>query len=231
MVNKSIFNRILFSAALLTSTALCTQQSPLDKAREIINQTVTQTSKNTTRTANLETFSEKDLLSVIDSMATNINPEFQVKLQEAKKYVIQALKDYKVTGMSLALDPNFAFIYDSQNPCFDMCYKDSVGQLKKRTYYAEVSSWGLKFQLALNLNLIFFTDTNFNFYDSDKTITLGTGIDVTAGLHFLYGLGVNLTYTPFHNAPGGIVMVSFPLFGLVTPGLSIVSGGSLTPCK
>lgn len=145
--------------------------------------------------------------------------------QKTKDEVSKALRDYRVTGTAFCIDPNFAFLYDNQNPSMVMTFVNSKGEIKTRAYRASINSIGLKFEAAVKLNLVMFVNTNLNFEDSTKELYLGTGIDLSLSL----GLGFALTYAPFTNATGGLLILSIP-FGLwsVNP-LSIVINGSLKP--
>ena len=144
----------------------------------------------------------------------------------AKKELLKKVRDYRVTGACFAIDPNLAFIWETQNPDINVVFRDSKGITKSRKYALRFDTVGFKIEASIKLDLIFFTDTDFNFYDSDKVIELGTGIDTNLSC----GIGLGLTYIPFLNAAGGIFMVSLPLL-FAFPSLSIVTGGTLTPVQ
>jgi hypothetical protein len=103
-------------------------------------------------------------------------------LKTAEGLLIKRLKSYRITGFSLSIDPNGAFIWDNQNPAFTVAYCNAKGETKSRTYQASIDSIGLKFEFAVKLDLIFFTGTDADFYSTNKVIELGTGIEVNGGL-------------------------------------------------
>jgi len=226
-----------------------------------------------------DSFSEEEIGKVLEVLCKSkyshaLSENDQENLLELKTELVDKLKEYKVSGFSLCWDPNAAFIYDNQNPKFTVAFKNQNGDVKSQTYEGSITSWGLKYQLAIKLNLIFFVNTNVDFYESNKTIELGTGIDVSlpipisdlrrrdgvgmplevaayslAELAFLESSRENqlkfdmligykaatfpldLMYVPFKEFSGGMIMVSFPLRLTAPFGLSIVTGGTLTPCK
>src|SRR4029077_2724964 len=51
---------------------------------------------------------------------------------------------------------------------------------KTRNFLGSIDTVGLKVELSLRFNLIFFVGTDFDFYESDKVIQLGTGIEIGA---------------------------------------------------
>lgn len=125
-------------------------------------------------------------------------------LEQIKNSIVENLKDFKVSGMAFTVDPNIALIYDSQNPKFKLTYKNSKNEQKTRIYKSKIKSWGFKLELTFKLNFIFFTGTDFNFYDSEKEINLGYGVDISSNL-------VDFTYVSFLNAPGGMIIVGIPI--------------------
>lgn len=166
------------------------------------------------------------------------------------------LRDFRVTGIATCMDPNFAFFYDNQNPCFNVTFKNSAGEIKTRGYQADITSWGLKLEFDIKLNIIMFVNTNLNFEESNQELHLGTGIDLGVNLGALlikqpkdlivrdmFGnlranpeikhsplnyTGLALTYAPFKNAQGGLLIIGARL-GLQSPTVSIVTSGSLKP--
>ena len=179
-----------------------------------------------------------------------------VENQQDKETLSTALRDFRVTGVAFCVDPNFAFIYNNQNPNFVITFKNSKDEIKTRHYQANIKSWGLKIEFTAKLNLIMFVDTDLNFENSNKELQLGTGIDLGINLGELvikqpknlfqrdiYGnLSVNpeiktsplhltgfaLTYAPFTNTKGGLLILSNRL-GLQSHALSVVTSGSLKP--
>ncbi len=114
------------------------------------------------------------------------------------------MKQFKPTGFSFCVDPNIAFFYDNQNPAFDVKYVNNAGEIKTRKYQAEIKSLGLKFELTFKFNLIFFVGTDLDFYNTNKKIELGLGIDIESNI-------IDFTYASFKNAPGGIIILGIPI--------------------
>ena len=104
-----------------------------------------------------------------------------------------------------------------------MAYYDRSGEAKTKTFEASIQSYGFKLELSIRIDCIFFTSPDFSFFDSDKRIELGTGIDLT----FASAGGLGLVYAPFLNAPGGILILSLPIG--IGGGISLVTGGYLQP--
>ncbi len=191
-------------------------------------QLVTMASNIFTSMPNAPYFQEEELIALMGASGIlkflpNNDKNLQ-KLKSLQQSLITTLRDYKVTGYSFAVDPNFAFLIETQNPAFTVYYKDQAGNVKMRDYQANINTIGLKLELSLKLDLIFFVNTDMNFFDSNKEIKFGNGIDTN--LAMLFGCGV--TYASFANMPGGMLILSLPLF-LAAPSLSLVTGGSLLP--
>jgi len=132
--------------------------------------------------------------------ATQINK----KITES---VAKKLSEYKITGFATTFDPNFAFFFDCQDPEFDVIYKNNKGDIKTRKYKAEINSIGLKFELAVKLDLIFFVDTDLNFYNSNEKIELSMGID-TINCFF------DMTIIKFKKHSGYMVILGIPIASL-----------------
>lgn len=173
-------------------------------------------------------YNDQELLALIDLINArhqhSMSPSNIAKMAIAKSMIIQILKDYRVTGVSFCVDPNIAFILDEQNPTFTVHYKDKKGHHASRVYESSINSIGLKFELSLKFNMIIFTNTDFNFFETNKNIELGYGIDISG----VFGGGLGFTYTPFRNAPGGMFILSF-IVGSPGGALSLVTGGKLMP--
>jgi len=170
------------------------------------------------------------------------------------------LKSYRISGFSWALDPNFALVVGNQNPVFTVTYCDPKGDIKTKKYQASIDLVGINTEAACRINLIFFTNTDANFYNTNKTIELGRGIEIggSSALFFLIRLdrrifvrwfetpevfgrytwlvkdfiqSLQLTYIPFNNAPGGLIILGSNFLGLSFGFISLVTGGTLTPIE
>ncbi|MFH1461367.1 MAG: hypothetical protein ABIF12_00250 [bacterium] len=139
--------------------------------------------------------------------------------------LINALKKFKINGTAFqtAFDANIGFIYDNINPDIKICFKNKENKYLTKNYKSSISSIGIKLDAAFYIDLIFFIDTDINFFDSKDTIELGSGVSFNIGAFS----GLSFTYSSIKNAPGGILIIGIP-FGLFTPGISYVMGGKLT---
>jgi hypothetical protein len=162
----------------------------------------------------------------IKQVAGNTEKQIDLEnLQSMQKYLIEKLKGYKVTGVSVGFDPNFAFIWDRRNPSFNIRFTGDNGEIKTRRYDVSIDSIGFKFEFNIRFEIIFFVDTDLNFYDFENKILLGEGVEV--GIPAL-AFGPSFTYVPFLNNPGGMCIFSFGCGPSVNL-LSKVTGGSITP--
>ena len=152
------------------------------------------------------TFNKEEIAQAMNQKLNN--NAFTQEQQNAAKTLAKKLQDYKITGWSFCIDPNFALIWDTQDPEFQVTYKNSQGETKVRNYESEINSIGLKLELDFKLDFIFFTNTDINFYDSNKEIELGSGFDLTTNI-------VDITYVSFENMPGGLIIIGFPLIQLM----------------
>jgi hypothetical protein len=208
----------------------------LDKATDLVN---------ASKGKSFKAFTDEELIAamttVIDGFGGKLTPEAMADVSMAKAALIKRLHDFKVTGFAFAVDPNGAFCVDTQDPKFDMVFKNSAGEIKTRRFRANIKSIGLKIQLSINLNFIFFINTDLDYSTATEPIDLGVGGEVAMGgllamilpksVGYLLSCaaGINLTYAPFRKRSGGMLMASLCL-GLPGGSLSVVTGGSLTPC-
>lgn len=131
----------------------------------------------------------KDIIATYGEMLT----EEQLKAYiEVQLKLIDRLRNFKVTGIgiTMAVDPNFAFIYDDQDPTFVIYFKNPAGEIKQRHYQASIKSVGLKCECAVNVHLIVFINTTgLNYFDANEVIPLGRGAEVSMAIHPLHTWG------------------------------------------
>ncbi len=140
-----------------------------------------------------QTFSETELISLMHNAVEAsgvLSGEEALALTDMYRKVATKLSDYHVTGWSHCTDFNIGAILDTQNPLFQVHFKDGQGNLKKRNYRAHIETLGLKAETALRFNMICFTDVDFNYFDGDKTIEIGKGFDIA-----IPGLPLTLLYS------------------------------------
>ena len=181
-------------------------------------------------------FTEEELqamIKLIFNYGSTVPQEARIALNEISQFLVSRLSTYEVSGFAFAFDPNAGLIWDNQKPSFTIVFKNKEGQIKSRKYDASINSIGLKLALSLNFNLIFFTG-DINFENSNQVLELGTGIDLDLlfitkllGIGWLIPGTPFITYAPFKNAPGALLMLGLAL-GL-NGALSVVTSGTLTP--
>jgi hypothetical protein len=126
--------------------------------------------------------SEEDLIDMCDQIFI-YRKELGSKTSEVaaiKEELISYLRSFVASGMDVGeVDPNFAFIYNVQNPNFTVTFKNTAGEIRTRKYALNVKSIGLKFELVIKIDAIKILGSGFNYYDSmNKEYELGTGVDV-----------------------------------------------------
>jgi len=150
---------------------------------------------------------------------------------------VEEQKQYKPSGVAFCIDPNVGLIWDNLDPEFSITYQNAAGQKKVRNYQASIDTVGLKLDVSFRFNLVFFTDSANDYFESNKVLELGQGIEIgdwplrmlIPGLNLL-PVGTGLIYAPFKNAPGGLLIIDLNI-GLGGDGLCLVQGGTLTPTK
>ncbi len=174
-----------------------------------------------------DTFPPEKLIPVISTALATCNkvmtPEEKQKLTNVKNQLVKELRDLKIIGYSYCRSVGIAYGFGIQILRFVVTYKDFYGTAKTRTYQTAFPTGGLNFEIAPRLNFIFFLGKDDNFYDSNKFIRLGLGIE-------LGGPFCRLTYVPFKNTTGGLLIVALSP-GLTSPvALSVIPPGMiLTP--
>jgi hypothetical protein len=176
-------------------------------------------------------FTDIELAGIIDTVLSSVvpqsSPESVAYLAAAQQSIINNLKQYKISGISFVLHPDFSLIGGSININLPVIYKTETGEIKNRAFTLAMGTFGVQAGISLVGSLVFFTDGGaLNFYDTNKQLTLNTGIRIGLPIPVI---PMDLTYAPFANATGGIVMLSLGI-GLGGCALAIVSsGGTLTP--
>ncbi len=195
-------------------------------------------------------FTEEELIAgmdrLISSFDNKLTPEMLASMKASMRSLAKRLAKFKITGYAVAFDPNGAFFVDTQDPLFDVEFKNKDGEIKTRKVQANIETIGLKVQFSLNWNFIFFVGTDLNYLGSSEVLELGTGFEFDAGSIIDVALllisrpdlvlrrnsiglfNLIFTYAPFKKVNGGLFMAS-GCFGLPGGSLSIVTGGSLTP--
>jgi hypothetical protein len=172
---------------------------------------------------------EEKALALTEKLLTQYCAAFSIEQQTqlalAKNGIISTLKKFKINGMAFTADPNFAFIYNNQNPTFTMTYAGPDGTQRTRRFESSIDSWGFKMEATIRLDCIFFTDDALDYFESGKQLNLGVGVEVD--IPAIPG-AFALLYAPFTNAPGGVCILSMQC-GLQANAVSIVTGGYIKP--
>lgn len=132
---------------------------------------------------------------------------------------------HQTSGIAFDLDPNIALFFDTQNPIYNLVFKNSNGSVTSRRYQAKIKTVGLKAECALHLNCMFVTSSQFCYENTNKVILLGKGIELSLPTIIA---GLYVSYVPFLNAPGGMVTLRIALGPSIALG-SFIYGGYLYP--
>ncbi len=133
-------------------------------------------------------FTDEELYKFISNTLNKLNIFFSnekntenVKtLESMKQFLVSKLKKYKIKGTSLsvAFDPNIAFVYSNANPDIKIKFKNKDGKFLSKTYQTSINSYGFNFGAAFFLDMIFITDSDLNFFNSKDKIELDSGISI-----------------------------------------------------
>ncbi len=183
------------------------------------------------------------VLNLADPMPTDSQEatEHYKALQAIESSLIKRLKSYRVSGFAWAVAPNIALGMNNQDPIFTVTYCNEKGEIKTRTYQASIDLIGINIEVSCRLSLIFFTNTDANFYNTNQPIELGKGIEVGGQIAMLAITSLDpevarrslmahdeeytpplrlilsslrLMYVPFKNVPGGLIILGTALLGL-----------------
>ena len=172
--------------AQLTQKELPQKPEALQSDAAITTQPQKSTLSLTTLKQELGALNQQDLTAITkDIIATygDMLTEEQLKAYiEVQLKLIDRLRSFKVTGIgiTMAVDPNVALIYDNQDPTFVIYFKNPAGEIKQRRYQASIKSIGLKCECAVNLHLIVFINTtSLNYFDANEVIPLGFGGEIS----------------------------------------------------
>src|SRR3972149_11232035 len=124
---KSVF--VVSMSLLVVFTGTAFSEESLSDAAKLVDEIVKEVPATSILLQNRPagTFSDKELLIIVNTFvsqyATQLSLKNGAKLSAAGKILVMLLKKYKVTGCSFCVDPNAAFIWDNQNPKFNVMYK------------------------------------------------------------------------------------------------------------
>jgi hypothetical protein len=124
---------------------------------------------------------EEDLIDMCDQMLIYQNDlgDKVVDIVAVKEELIKYMKSFVASEMDVAVDPNFAFFWNTQNPNITVKFVNPDGSIRTRRYALKINSFGLKFEIAVRLDGIMIVGSDFNYYDSaNKEYDLGGGIDI-----------------------------------------------------
>lgn len=220
--------------------------------------------------------SEKELLQLVTMILQESVPSEHLStvktLKEAKSTLIDMLKKYTATQGNLMHHTDIAFFVGGTSANITIPFCNNQGQQEQRSYKLDLSTIGYKLDMGYQVDAVFFTNpAAFNFHDTQTPIKLGRGIrlDITIPLALskddstsfvMFGetfpklptqwrpFILNLTYVPFQDIAGGILLVGISAHYFNSPavlpfwldllnmvagtGISMVSsGGTLTPNK
>lgn len=136
--------------------------------------------------------------------------------------IVQYLRSFNASGIEVAVDPNIALILDTQNPDFIVTFKNAEGKIKRRKYALKIFSVGFKIELSIKVDVISIIGNNFNYYETNKPINLGAGIDIAGGW-------LGLTICKIEEF--GCALLLFGVIFGISGAVSYVYKGTMTPIK
>ncbi|MFH0898513.1 MAG: hypothetical protein V1855_02965 [bacterium] len=145
--------------------------------------------------------------------------------QTQPQSMVDSIEKYNVIGWSLTADANIALFIEHQNPCFDVQFINDRGEFASKRFQAHINCIGTKIEAAIKIDGIFIVGTDYRFFNT-KCIQLGTGIDLNISA-LIAGMG--LTYVPFKNIPGGMLIIAALIPLISIPSIALVTGGVLLP--
>ena len=231
----STFKKSLLALGFVFASFVCVQGFSVSECRDqlasmaqdLLDAEVSN-AKITSFLINYSRLNEFGLISACDDILV-YRKELGAKVYEVehiKEKLIKYLKSFVASSFDVSIDPHFAIILGNQNPNFTVTFGNAAGEFKTRQYQLSIWSVGFKFEIAIKIDLIMIVGSGFNYYDTNKELKLGSGIDLSIGV----GPGFDLTYTTIENVGScGILIAAIPLG--VSGALSYVFSGSMTPVK
>jgi hypothetical protein len=143
-------------------------------------------------------------------------------VSKIRNEIIEYLRGFTSSGIDVEVDHNIALILDTQNPNFTVTFKNAEGKIKKRKYALIIKSIGFKIELSIKIDVLSILGKNFNYYDTNKVLTLGPGVDVGTGW-------LSLTVCKIEEL-GCTLLVFGPVLGILGS-ISYVHKGTMTPIK
>lgn len=89
-----------------------------------------------------------------------------------KSFFKKLFETMHITGYGYTTNTNPGIIYTPQNPIFTVHYDEN----QEKQYQLNFTSWSITAQLSYNATLLFFVNTDPNFYKINRTIKLGWGV-------------------------------------------------------
>ena len=170
----------------------------------------------------LTDLTEENLLEICNELLLhkNILGDQSTAILKIRNEIIEYLRDFTSTGIDVEVDPNVALIIDTQNPNFTVTFKNSEGKIKRRKYTLTIKSVGFKIELSIKIDVISIFGKNFNYYDTNKELKLGPGVDVGTGW-------LSLTICKIEEL-GCTLLLFGPVFGILGS-ISYVYQGTMKP--
>lgn len=167
----------------------------LSEARTTIEQAVQKINASGIQDKTLEKYismskaDEEDVISAcekIEKYFPVLDQDVIKSITGVKDDTIKYLRGFVVTGTSFCCDFNAGLIVDMQDPEIVVSFENSQGLIKTRNYQLKIWSIGLKLELALNLELVKVIGSSFNYYDANKPMHLGYGVEISPQLKLMY---------------------------------------------
>ncbi|MFH1254561.1 MAG: hypothetical protein V1646_03960 [bacterium] len=189
-----------------------------------IAQSLEESATNTLKKYVLTELTEEVLLEICNELLLhkNILDDQSTAILKIRNEIIEYLRSFTSTGIDVEVDPNVALIIDTQNPNFTVTFKNSEGKIKRRKYALIIKSIGFKIELSIKIDIISIFGKNFNYYDTNKELKLGPGVDVGTGW-------LSLTICKIEEL-GCTLLLFGPVFGILGS-ISYVYQGTMAPIK
>jgi hypothetical protein len=230
MINTRTFTQaFVLSAGILISSLNANTPQKETTNTPAQQESISLLNANTPQKENTKTFTQQELQDAIAKELAKAGVKQNSGIDSA---IAKTLSKYEISGMAFTIDPNFGFIYDCQNPSFIFKYKNNLGETKFRQYSSSIESIGIKLSFSINFNFAFIAGGDVNYENSNQTLILGNGLELSLLSNFIPAPlpGLTLTIVSIVNIPGAylIMFTVNPPF-LRHSACSYIFGGHLTP--
>lgn len=123
-----------------------------------------------------QSFSEDEVASYINNELTTAH---LTTPNEATTFILNQLKNERVSGLCIAIEPRISQLFIGQQFPFEIMYKDEMGKVQRKKYGLSLDWKMLNAPLAYSLIVITISDTERDFFTAEDPIELKDGIRYT----------------------------------------------------